>query len=299
MYMPDTFQLRQRWLRSFPDGSLEFLLVTRLLALFLLLTLAVMRESQRAMVLVVLGMVLAVDYALMVWWAIQARADLDGLAKRAEVPPAVAATTSPEGSATLEYARAMSPAPDDRAHLARTLLLACLPMGAAFIALVPWPAVVFSNMVARDHASRIALIVGGIAFWPALVVGYRVLRNSRLTTPIWTALLAVPLVHWLAMHRIVGKLHHALDERRSAPGEAITEGGTVAAVIADVTWVLAILPWLVLMVAGLLSSGLGGEKFVVPCATVLTALFAIADVAAMEGVQRRLVKAIRRPAAQV
>jgi len=73
---------RQRWFRAFPDGSIEFLLVTRLLVVFLLLGLAAMRESQRPMVLMALAVVLMADYAIMIWWSLQTVADLDCLGER-------------------------------------------------------------------------------------------------------------------------------------------------------------------------------------------------------------------------
>ena len=58
---------RRNWFRSFPEGSIEFVVITRVLALLLLAALAIVPGIQRPAVLVALALVLWVDYLLMMW----------------------------------------------------------------------------------------------------------------------------------------------------------------------------------------------------------------------------------------
>lgn len=280
--MNDTLQQRQRWFRSFPDGTLEFLLVTRLLAVFLLLALAAMRESQRPMVLLALALVLLADYVLMIWWAVQTAADLDSLSARPSADPPAPVPAAPE------------PKP----RRLQAVALACLPAVVAFVALAPWPDFAISNAVAREGVVRVLRPAGSVAFVLALIVGYWGLRPIRLGPPVWTILLLVPCVHWFAMHRLVSHLRSRLDACRRATGETVTEGPAVALAFADVTWLLAMIPWVVLIIAGMSRApGFNWRGFLAPCGAGLTAVFAIADMAALEGLQRQVVATIRRLAA--
>ena len=104
---------RRKWFRVFPEGTLEFTIITRVLALLMLMALAVVSGLQRPLVLMALGAILWVDYALLMWWAIEVASDL----------------------------QLLSGAPDAAAHStrrSRIWLQAVLPSIAALVALMPW-----------------------------------------------------------------------------------------------------------------------------------------------------------------
>lgn len=282
---------RQRWFRFFPDGSIEFLLVTRILAIFLLLALGVVRESQRPMVLMALAVVLLLDYVLMVWWGVQTVVDLECLIEQSGNHPA----TPRESCGTLAYATPGATSADLHWRRLKAALSACLPAVAVFVALAPWPEFAISHSPARAAVMRVLLPAAGAAFIVLLLVGQRALQKIRMGPPLWTALLLVPFVHWFAMHRLIGHLRARLDRYRQTRGEQPGDGPRLAVPIADATWVLAVLPWAVLAVRGMPQQPeMSWQDFVPPCGAILTALFAVADVAALEGVQRQFVTALRR-----
>src|SRR5437868_8574771 len=70
---------RRRWFSFFPEGTLEFLVVTRVLALLLMGTLIIVPSTQRPAVLVALAAVVWADYALLTWWLVHVSADLHDL----------------------------------------------------------------------------------------------------------------------------------------------------------------------------------------------------------------------------
>lgn len=284
--MNDTLLQRQRWFRSFPEGTLEFLLVTRLASVFLLLALGVMREAQRPMVLVVLAIVLLVDYALMIWWAVQMAVDLNMLCGRPD------GSSAPQTEALNSDADTGADPCGPRQPVALVALLACLPAIILCLTLAPWPELVLAHRTLPAALTRVLLPVAGVLFLITLVLGYRALRRIRLGPPLWTVLLLVPFVHWFAMHRLLGHMRTRLETYQRGRGETPTEGPILAVPIADVSWFLAVVPWVI--VAGLrLAKGLWSNYFP-PCGAALVALFAVADVAAMEGFQRHFTAVLRR-----
>ena len=114
---------RKRWYRYFPEGSLEFLVATRVLAVVLLLAMVVMHDVQRPVILTALIGVLWFDYVLIVWWAICMTLDLDLLAGQ-----------NPTASETAARGWVIG-------------LKACLPSVAAAFGLATWPALPVLSMV--------------------------------------------------------------------------------------------------------------------------------------------------------
>lgn len=252
---------RQSWFRYFPEGNIEFLLVTRILAVFLLLALGVMRQTQRPMVLTALIGVLWVDYVLTVWWLVRMAMDLEVLFDRPDTPAEVSGRRS-----------------------VRAGIVACLPSVAVLLLLTPWPGFL-SNPAIR--------VAAAVAFFVLLVLAQMTLQRIGLGPAVWTLLLLIPVLHWFAVHRLIGRLRCRLESRRQAEGEpAAQEGPSLAIPIADATWVLTVAPWAVLVIMAFL--GHSWPTALPPCATILAGLFCVADVAAVEGLQRQFAAAVRR-----
>lgn len=267
----DTAVQRRKWFQSFPEGSIEFMLVTRVLALLLLLALAIVQDVQRPVVVLALTMVLWADYVLMMWWAVQMTTDLDDLF--ADPPP-----------------------PADAARR-RRVWAACLgasPSVAAALLLVPWPYLLLPSEWSRAAVVHVAAPLLGIAFVALMFVAQAALQRVRLGPRPWTLLLLVPIAHWFAMHRLLTGLHARVHQRREERGQTVKDdSGPGAAVrIADITWVLSILPWGTLVLVSLLRGGWptgSGASGASVCGAFIAAVFAVADVAAMEQLQRRFV----------
>ncbi|MBI4580907.1 MAG: hypothetical protein HY718_14460 [Planctomycetes bacterium] len=265
---------RRRWFRVFPEGTLEFAIITRVLALMLLMALGIVTGAQRPLVITALVGVLWSDYVLLVWWAVQVAMDLEML------------TGQPRPA----------DAPRRRAIVGVTVLL---PSVGAVIAVLPWGRVFAFLGIGASGVSRALPLVGAIAFVAALVPACRALRGVRLGAGHWTALVLVPLVHWFALHRIAGGLDTRIQQQlreRGEPPQSLRSAGA-ALLAADVTWVLSILPWAVVVVVSLARgwpSG-GWSRFGPVCGTILAAVFAIADLAALEAVQRQMVRLVRKP----
>jgi len=285
--MNDTLSQRQRWFRSFPEGTLEFLLVTRILSVFLLLSLTVVRESQRTVVLLALSAILLLDYVLMVWWAVQMTVDLNSLVGR---------TAGPSNAGQHEGADQPGnggAGPGKRGPRGSVIaLLACLPALTVFLALAPWPELFIRNPFARADFMRVFLPAAGVLFLVSLVIGYRALAAIRPGPSLWTALVLVPFLHWFAMHRLVAHMRTRLDAYSRSRGEVSTDGMMPAIPIADVTWALAVVPWAAVAVLRLVKGT--WSSYFPPCGAVLVAIFAVADVGVMEGLQKRFLVALRR-----
>ncbi len=273
----DRLAQRRNWYRFFPGGSIEFVIVTRVLALLLLLALAVVPGTQRPTVLLALAGVLWIDYLLIIWWAIQVTTDLDALF--ADPPPSADVL---------------------RRRRIRAAILGALPATAALVILAPWPSFVLPSEPARAATIRMVLIpLLGVLFVALLVPAHRALRRIQLAPPRWTLPLLIPIVHWFAMHRLLIHLHARLRLRSQERGMPTTDdpGPAPAVILADLTWVLSILPWGILLVVVLLRGEWpsGVLYSAVPsCGTAVAALFAISDLAAMENVQRQFVALIRK-----
>lgn len=257
---------RRKWFRVFPEGTLEFTIITRVLALMLLMALAIVGGTQRPLVVVALAVVLWVDYALLVWWVIQVATDLRGI-------------VNGSGEDT----------PSRRAIIG---IQAVLPSIAAVATLAPW-----SRALGWVGPLRWLPIVAGLAFLVLLVPAYRVLRRLDVGSPLWTGLLLVPILHWFALHRIAADLDRRIDEQLRTRGqEKASHRPGIALAVADVTWILSILPWAAVVGLSVARgwSGSGVSRLGPVCGAVLAAFFAIANLAALEGVQRQIVTLIRK-----
>jgi len=261
---------RKKWFRFFPEGSIEFLLITRVLALLLLAALAVISSPQRPAVLVALAFLLWVDYVLMLWWVIQLATDLDDLFQ--EVPP----------NPNVAHRRRT-----------RTALLAVLPSVAAVLLLAPWLDVLNAfhpSSLFRETLPRVMLPVLGSLFIIFVFIAQYALRRIRLGPALWTLLLLVPVVHWFAMHRLLSPLQKRIQERYGERDDASghpEQGPSISLILADVTWLLSILPWGIVIVLAL--QDCSWSPVVPLCGTMLASVFAVADLAAMERLQRQFV----------
>jgi hypothetical protein len=280
-------ELRKRWYRHFPEGSLEFLVATRVLAVILLLAMLVMRDPQRPLLLTALIGVLWCDYALVLWWAIQVRLDLDLLGGR------------------------QTPRP-------RRWLLAIkafLPSIVAACALAPWPSAYgFAlklvpglaaqggpNSPAYHRLSFIGFALAAVVFVALVLLAYRTLQRIHLGKSHWTALSLIPGIHWFALHRIAADLETDIHEQQARHTHAKPHStGSTSMAAADVTWALCILPWLFVIVITCVrawpgSTGQGPAAVLPFCGMLMAAIFAIADLAALERVQRQFVALAREP----
>lgn len=262
---------RQTWLRYFPEGNIEFLLVTRILMVLILLALAAFAASQRAIVLLGLCMVFWVDYALVLWWLVQVSGDTLDLA---------------EGREVSIY--------DSRRDRRRAGVLVVLPAAAAVLLAAPWPAMAIDRAATREAVVRIALPALGFAYVAMLPLALRVLSRKQVGGLVWRLLLLVPVLHWFALHRVLRTLDgriRSLRQRSGSNGEE-PESSLVAIPLADVTWFLAVVPWSYVLVRSMLDQQ--WSRLLAPCGAALVAVFAIADVAALEGVQRQFHHLLRR-----
>ena len=268
---------RQRWFSYFPEGSIEFLLLSRVLALLLLLSLAIVTSIQRPAVLVALTGVIWLDYVLTIWWAIQIAADREELLR----DPTAA------------------PQPDDsRRRRRRTLIWACLPATVVAVAVAPWPAVLKvyqPGLVSEATFARVGRPALALAYLVLLMLGTRALVRVRLGPIVWSMLILVPILHWLALHRLLGVMRarlHELDPGEQGPVPGGRQSNAAVAV-ATVTWFVGVLPWAVIAAVTLVRDQFPSAFFPF-CGTLLTAVFAIADLAALEQVQRQFVSLLRK-----
>lgn len=280
----DILAQRRRWFRFFPEGSLEFLVATRVLVMILLLALLIVGkvEVQLMATLIALTGVLWLDYILIVWWAVQIAIDLKALQERP--------TTSAEALGS---------------HRLRTGILSCLPSVVAAVIIAPWAKLlhfILPGLLPGGAFIAIVHVVLLVLFILLVVIAQRTLQRIQFGPPLWTVLFMVPVVHLFAIHRLMAGLERRLRESTCADASAETrdraEGsGRLAVVIADVTWVLAIVPWFILIVLMLLGGAWPAEfpQAAVPfCGVPLTAIFAVANLAAMEQVQRQFIAALRK-----
>lgn len=265
---------RRKWFRVFPEGTLEFLIITRVLILLMLLALTIAGGSQRPFILTLLVGILWVDHALLVCWGMQVAGDLQIIS-------------------TGDSSR------DENAMRRRGALgaLVLLPSVAAAVALVPW-ATLFKVLGYKASLAQAATAIAIVMFVATFVPAYRILRRLNIGSPLWTALLLVPVVHWFALHRIAAGLDARVQDEllaRAVPADKLRSPGP-ALLLADITWVLTVLPWAIMLAVVLARGWPSNTLFTAGsvCGTVLAAAFAIANLAAMEAVQRQIVSLIRK-----
>lgn len=266
---------RRKWFRVFPEGTLEFLIITRVLALMMMMALAIVGGTQRPTVLIGLIGILWIDYALLLWWVVQVAMDLRFVAGES---------------------------PDDaQAGLrARVAVTAILPSIAAAMALLPWDGVVLVITGARHEGTLLTIlpVIAAVGFIALLFPAYRALRSIGLGSSVWTVLLLIPVLHFVALHRIAGGLDVRIREQLRGRGlrDEDMRSASASLIAADVIWVLTMLPWAAVVVIAI-SRGwpVGGAFKIGPiCGTLLAAVFSIANLAALESVQRQIVALVRK-----
>jgi hypothetical protein len=229
-----------------------------------------MHEVQRPVILTGLVGVLWLDYVLMMWWAVQVALDLAVI----------------EGQGTTS------------ASLNKRWLIGvmvCLPSVAAAVGLAPWPRLAFlQTRVAGEWTLQqtIALVL----FILLAIAAHRALQRIRLGRSLWTALALVPGIHWFALQRIVADLDQRIYRQHQAcrPDEA-GHFSSAARALADVTWVLCAVPWVVVIAVAAAkgwpdSLPMRGVPF---CGLVAGVLFGVANLAALERVQRHFLRLLQ------
>lgn len=271
---PDSLSERRRWFRHFPEGSAEFLLVTRVMALGLMLLLAVVHSTQAIAVATAVIVILWVDHLLMIWWTIQISSDLDDM----DQPSPPAAATS-------------------RLHRAKALAAAACPLVAALPLLAPWDRLVFGFESTRAAAMRIVVPILMLGFAAGLVAARRLIRTLRAGTPAWKVLLVIPAFHWLALQRILPGLEAEVEKRARRGGmhPHIPHTGT-ALMVANLAWLGSMATWGGYLALSLEIGGLSAPGMKTACAlfgTLLAVFLMTAQLAAIEHVQRRFVELLR------
>ncbi|NLX14709.1 MAG: hypothetical protein GXY44_13805 [Phycisphaerales bacterium] len=267
-------QERRQWFMHFPDGSIEFFLITRVLLILLLLVLVVAPQQHHAFVLLALAGLLWVDYALTLWWIVQIATDLDGIRHSVIADHA--------------YWRRL-----------RSITVTLLPSIVFMLLISPWPNLLSEVASERMAIWRIALPILGPLFLLLLFPAQRVLRGLGLESILGRCLMLVPLLHWFALHHWMLQLDKELNRLAlETKQQQLTGSGPRAAVsLTFWVWFPGILPWLIILPAWAFgASWLSGLlfKWVAVCSLVFTCLFMIADTAAMENIQRKFVLIMRR-----
>lgn len=282
----DILHQRQRWFRFFPEGCLEFLIATRALALVVLLSLLLLRQAQRPLLLTGLVGILWVDYALTLWWMVQTAMDLVLYAARQ-------GRTLPGASSGTETT--MFERRRDRRYVALQVML---PSIVAAVLLAPW--LQFLDIISPGlQASTAGTVlrwvnpVLGVVFVVLVVAAQRPLRKIGIASGPWTVALMIPLLHWVALHRLTIMLENRIETCRGRPAGnsdgTASRGTPLSVALADALWVIMVFPWLGFLVL-VVVQGRWPENLpwtMLPfCGTLLAALFAVADLAALERVQR-------------
>lgn len=272
----ETLAERRHWYRYFPESSIEFVVVTRVAGLLLLLAMSAMTGAQRPTAIVGISGILWLDYVLTLWWMIQIRTDLSLAADGSDVP---SRTT--------------------RQQRIRALLPAIVPATAILLMVAPW---LRFTPLSVDAVARIRPILNGVlalAVLGGLFLGNAALKRIGVGSTGSRLALLVPVIHWLALHRMMRRAHTELSERLAGPSTQEPESGNekVLSILADAFWVIGILPWAGVAAFALARGGwpAGALYTIVPlCCTFCTGIYAVLDVAAMEQLQRRFLAAFRR-----
>lgn len=266
------FEQRRNWFRFFPEGSLEFVVITRVLAVLLMLM--IVKGTQAPLILLALLAMLWLDHMLTLSWTVQLATDLAGFAEKP-----------------------LSETNQEPVRFGPTLLIVALPITLAFAAIAPWPAILLPPGAPRDTANTVLKPLLGLASVAALLPAFRRARMLQLGPACWTFVYLLPLLHWVGIHRLLAPLDaRLLNQLR--PSQAAEEPGPGAlAAAADVLGIITVLPWLLMAVLAFrlepaASGGMAGRLGCV-CGTLLFGLYSVVDLAAMERVQRRFLRLIR------
>lgn len=253
-----TLQQRREWYRFFPEGTLEFLIITRVLGLGGLLALGVAGGAYRPWVWAGVTALLWCDYLLVIWWLLQLTLD-SRLASPGE---------GPGQHRVVLCGQAILPS------LAMVALLAGLTWGRG----LNWPTVLV-----------LLVVWAGLTF-----IGRAALNRAGLGGGLWGLLLMIPGLHWPAVHRLSGDVAERLVDSQAEPDGV--KGSRTLLQAASLVWVITIVPWLVLLALTIANTWpqSGKARFAPLCATAPAVVFAILDLAAIENVQQRFVAWLKR-----
>lgn len=265
----NTLTQRRQWYQCFPEGTIEFNLVTRVVALGIMGALAVLPESQHVLIKNGLIGILWFDALLIIWWAVQIGTDLETSMDPARISPHEAHRRS------LVFA-----------------FLAMLPTLPALLLLAPWAQLVIRNEASRASWMGILVPVLSLCFVVSLLLATWILKRLRIAAAGWTLLWLVPVFHLLALHRVIKTFQSRIQNRRTdmglQPDERHAMSGSLIA--ADIVWLLSVIPWGVLVVRSWGDSafviGLPGKMLIV-VGTVMFAVFSAVQLSLMERLQRQ------------
>jgi hypothetical protein len=270
-----SIEQRRNWFRFFPEGSLEFVVVTRVLSLLLMLGCLIVQGPLRPLATLALCTVLWIDYVLTQSWFVQLSTDLD--------------TFSRDPSPTCE---------ELSARRRRISLFMVLPATLLFAFVAPWPAAVLPAGSIRATAERIIAPACGLAavlsLWPSL----RTARNLQAGSSLWSCATLIPLLHWLGIHRLLNHMDRRICDLLYPQGRPPSDSGpSLAAAAADTLWIITVLPWLLAIGLLIVRGGAAIEqttfRLTMACGSLLYGLFSVIDLAAMENVHRRFIRLIR------
>lgn len=264
----DALAAKKRWFQVFPEGSIEFLIVTRVGIVGLLLALLVIKESQRDLVWLVLGGFLWMDHVVILGWLLPMAGDV------------------------CRAGRDEANAGRCRGAVEGALLLACLASTSMLAIVLPWQELLrfFPALTARRAMIGWAGAGLGAAVFAVAVAACRAhLAELGLAGGLWRMLIHVPGLHWPAVHRYARLLARRMRGSASSGGASPDEGGEDAVLTAsNVIWGLCMLLW---VAHGCLAATRGWPRgfpqLLVPLAGALTgAILAVVQLAALERVQR-------------
>ena len=267
---------RRQWFQCFPEGTIEFNLVTRIGAIGMMGAFAVLPENQHILIANGLVGALWIDFLLMIGWTVQLGSDLETIIHRPEEP------------ARQAHRRSLF-----------CFLWAALPTIPAMLILAPWPEVIIRNEASRVSLMRILDPVLGVCFMVSLALAMRAVKRLQLAAGGWIFLWFFPVLHLLALHRIIKATQTRIQRHRLdtglGPDERHLMGGSLIA--ADLLWLSSLVPWLILT----LKSWQDSAFIVRPMGTILiiagTVMFAIlsaVQLSLMERLQQQFLGLIHR-----
>lgn len=260
---------RRRWFRCFPEGTLEFTVVTRVLALLLGTLLLVVPTADQPIVLTALVAMLWLDYALVMWWAVQVHADLECL-------------LAPSATAPVDSSR----------YRIGVTIAALLPSVAmATVAAPKMRATLPPLVIPALLVLSVILLAPATAALRRMCVGPKGIR----------LLLLVPGAHCFAIHHRIRTLLADLNKRSPETTPQAGAAPTVAGVML-ILMAICLAATLALWrkesgaeFAGQTATWLSMLRRGAEFASILTAaMFAIADLAAMESLQRGFIMLLRK-----
>lgn len=265
---------RRRWFRSFPHGPLEFVSTARMVWILGIVASPLVTPAQRFLGIVAVSVLLVADVGLAVWWAL----DL-----------------------AMDRARWLGAGPVAMRDRARRRLLAAAAVVAAhgmlfvfLLTYMPTPVGSLRRMMDTVAMGRWVYVAAylGLAVYSVLACQAAGLRGAgaggRGRASI--VLLPIPLVNWWTVRRLGRDCALDLVHRSGVPGDESLEASRAAVIVADVFWVAAMI-----LLGGTLGVAIAGKHFVWPalCSGLTLAAAAVADVAAMESIQRTYLRFLR------